>query len=620
MPEASAGPLAGKKVRVVKLGYLSGKEGLRVAHNIIKGEVSVQIGDKLQKTILEESAVSAVDPKWQKPCKWKNMVLSRDLKQKILSACGGLTLWMEDSAFLAPEPIELVESAKPKMLLDSHLLFGWELLRWHFSTPSADHFSAHGYLLLDPLLSGSWLLENAEVAPKETLEAQMRRLWQAATGLFCPIFCNNHWSLLVLKKPQESAGQPTLYYFDSMAEDSEHFVLNADAAAKVLKFLLQDEQANLPPVPECQMQESDDCGFWTLAFCLELLALWRFEGPRSRGQQKIMVYDLKSQLSTWLKVLKAEQTKSQSDLEKRLKNIGSEQATLQKKAKALAKTVAETAAAASEAAKLADLVYNKNKMPTLSDLPPSSKMAIEKIRDLGDPGVCSRCRYASGCLACSVEKAERYHLNLLRHSLGLPKLCPCLSDTLCEASCFRNFGVLSKHTVFQSACCQEISDADLELVWLLLRSLASLRGSSVVAAVWCGSLVHATVSHFFGRFLFHLWLTASDAASSDVLRDRFCIITFLNIKVLRIGNFRKIIRSYCDCLPIIAHVQAPWDLLTIKILKGRIKNLYCQNREILGSCQNYLKLLHALYNCASNIIYIMRAQASLWYAAKVLKI
>ena len=43
------------------------------------------------------------------------------------------------------------------------------------------------------------------------------------------------------------------------------------------------------------------------------------------------------------------------------------------------------------------------------------------------------------------------------------------------------------------------------------------------------------------------------------------------------------------------------DLLTIKILKGRIKNLYCQNREILGFCENYLKLLHALHNCASNI-------------------
>ena len=47
------------------------------------------------------------------------------------------------------------------------------------------------------------------------------------------------------------------------------------------------------------------------------------------------------------------------------------------------------------------------------------------------------------------------------------------------------------------------------------------------------------------------------------------------------------------------------DLLTNKILKGRIKNLYCQNRDILGFCENYLKLLHALYNCASNITVLL---------------
>ena len=53
------------------------------------------------------------------------------------------------------------------------------------------------------------------------------------------------------------------------------------------------------------------------------------------------------------------------------------------------------------------------------------------------------------------------------------------------------------------------------------------------------------------------------------------------------------------------------DLLTIKILKGRIKNLYCQNRDILGFCENYLKLLHALYNCVANIISFIMMYASL---------
>ena len=43
------------------------------------------------------------------------------------------------------------------------------------------------------------------------------------------------------------------------------------------------------------------------------------------------------------------------------------------------------------------------------------------------------------------------------------------------------------------------------------------------------------------------------------------------------------------------------DLLIIKILKGRNKIFFCQNLDILGSCNFFLKVLHALYNCLFNI-------------------
>ena len=72
------------------------------------------LGEKLQKVILPEAEVCAVQAGWLKPCKWKSMVLSRDLKQKILSACGALSLWMEELEFLAPRAIEPYEAAKQK--------------------------------------------------------------------------------------------------------------------------------------------------------------------------------------------------------------------------------------------------------------------------------------------------------------------------------------------------------------------------------------------------------------------------------------------------------------------------------------------------------------------------
>ena len=143
----------------------------------------------------------------------------------------------------------------------------------------------------------------------------MLRLWNSATALLCPIHCEGHWSLLVLKKVQESAEKPVLQYFDSMESSTEHVQMKASPAEQILKFLLQDEQATLPPPSESQLQESNDCGFWVLAFCLEVLALLRNEGPRGRGQQQICVMDMKSLLATWLKILKTEQMKSQSDIE-----------------------------------------------------------------------------------------------------------------------------------------------------------------------------------------------------------------------------------------------------------------------------------------------------------------
>ena len=369
--------------------------------------------------------MEACQKEWQRPTKWKSMILSKALKQSILSACGALKLWLEDSDHHAAEPLEEVQSKKPQMLLDSHMLFGWELLRWHFSPPHVDFFVQRGFLMLDPVLSGTWLLDVQSdfVADKATLEREMLKIKDEAKVLFCPLHGEGHWSLLVLMQPVAAGDKAAVHYFDSMASDTEKAQINALKAQQLLKHLLQDDNAVLPEKEVTQMQESDDCGFWVLAFILEILALFRNEGPRSRGQTKIQVANLKGFLASWTSILKAEQNKSMKDLEKKQAKLNEELESLKKKAVAMAKSVKDTALAASEAEKLADAVYNKNKVPDLSDLPESAKQAILKISEMGNPGVCSRCRWTSGCLSCSVEKAEKYHLNVLRHSLGLAKLC-----------------------------------------------------------------------------------------------------------------------------------------------------------------------------------------------------
>ena len=254
--------------------------------------------------------MEACQKEWQRPTKWKSMILSKALKQSILSACGALKLWLEDSDHHAAEPLEEVQSKKPQMLLDSHMLFGWELLRWHFSPPHVDFFVQRGFLMLDPVLSGTWLLDVQSdfVADKATLEREMLKIKDEAKVLFCPLHGEGHWSLLVLMQPVAAGDKAAVHYFDSMASDTEKAQINALKAQQLLKHLLQDDNAVLPEKEVTQMQESDDCGFWVLAFILEILALFRNEGPRSRGQTKIQVANLKGFLASWTSILKAEHT------------------------------------------------------------------------------------------------------------------------------------------------------------------------------------------------------------------------------------------------------------------------------------------------------------------------
>ena len=58
--------------------------------------------------------MEACQKEWQRPTKWKSMILSKALKQSILSACGALKLWLEDSDHHAAEPLEEVQSKNPK--------------------------------------------------------------------------------------------------------------------------------------------------------------------------------------------------------------------------------------------------------------------------------------------------------------------------------------------------------------------------------------------------------------------------------------------------------------------------------------------------------------------------
>lgn len=179
---------------------------------------------------------------------------------------------------------------------------------------------------------------------------------------------------------------------------------------------------------------SDQIPLWVKASserALEVCCMLRHEGPKSRGSLKVSVLNLKGLLRLWCSQMKTEQEKCEKALDLRIEKLESERETLRNQALKMAEAVTKAKEAKSDAEALADKVFNQGKSPEYNDLPQSAKDAIDKIELMGNIKVCSRCRYSSGCLSCDKDKALRYHLNVLRHSLGMkPLACPGLSSSL----------------------------------------------------------------------------------------------------------------------------------------------------------------------------------------------
>ena len=421
LPNAEHGLLFGKKVRLLCLDQHCGKEGKCTAHNLISGECTViSIGDTLATRSVNQLDLVEVEPDWKKPLKWKALVLSRVQKREILRACGSLLLLHElpVSEFMVSEPVEELLPKKIQMLLNQHVSFGWHLLKWHFS----GFCESENVQFLDPLLvkcladpalavENQFCSEEAIPAMKEYCTQVMR----TAGAVFVPVYGDNpchHWTLIVILLGSVC----TVNYMDSLPD--EHPQCRKHASA-VLSILLPDK--TLRAREGTEKQEGDDCGFWILAFTLETLALLRGEGPRSRGLTRSVVIDLKTTMRTWLRTLSEEQKKSE-------KELASEQKATEdnlKKAEATAAQLLKKKSVQGEELKqlrsLAEKLLKQGQEPTLADLPASARIEIEEVSRSGY-GICSRCRWSSGCLACSVKHAQRYHLNKLRASLGLPAL------------------------------------------------------------------------------------------------------------------------------------------------------------------------------------------------------
>eukprot|EP00439_Symbiodinium_sp_Y106_P029249 s977_g3.t1 len=176
---------------------------------------------------------------------------------EVCEASGGL---------FAAEPLELMKFSKsyPQMLLDQHLRYGWELLRYNLSNSDENWFLENKICMVDPKLSGQLLAEDHD--SPELLQAALERLRSENKLLFVPVWGQspNHWTLLVLQR-EDLSENFSVKYLDSLSEKHEECSVNA---AKLLSLLLPTEV--LPDRSPSGTQKSDECEFWVLANMLSI--------------------------------------------------------------------------------------------------------------------------------------------------------------------------------------------------------------------------------------------------------------------------------------------------------------------------------------------------------------
>ncbi|CAE7422092.1 unnamed protein product [Symbiodinium natans] len=417
LPAADKGPLFGKTCRVLLEEANCGKSGKCTAHNVLLGTVTLTgVGATCATTTLFADDVCEVEQAWLPPLKWKGMHLKRALKQVVCKACLGIRLSLEEDSY-ASATVELIQK-KPQMLLDQHLLMGWEMLRWHFwdeKSEEPDFFRKHSVRLLDPRLCVQFLYQEHPnpglLPPALAHEATDYKL------LFVPVWAPGppcHWTLLVLDRRE--GDEVCIQYLDTLATVHKNCAQNAQL---LLEALIPG--AVLPDRAKCPLQKSDDCGFWVLASILWICCQLRGEGPASRGSRSRLVMDLVAFLRTWVGQMAEEQKKLEKSLADEDKALKKALKANHAKALKLAASHAAASEASTKAAALAHEVLNQGKEPEASDLSASEKAEIEHIRQFG-LRICSRCSWQSGCLDCCWEKRERYLLNKLRVSLGLAPL------------------------------------------------------------------------------------------------------------------------------------------------------------------------------------------------------
>ena len=413
-PDSGEHPFLGKQVVVASEAakYLFGREGSASNFSAAKNQYMVT----------SDAGNFCADPQWlalkasrpgTDPLKWpKYTQLSKRDMLLMLESIGAVPELGCDIEASQHDSVQVFEASQKIVELDTqHIQMGFSVLRWALAKSSLPSNESSGVYFMEPFLTCN--LEVAEegkilslVECKDffvsEMQAQLAKPWKL---LLIPLHSPGHWTLLVAQRVSaDIASGFTWRFYDSLEGGSKKAAERAVRVGSLLdtQFQLPDRQNVI-----CQPDGSNACGFFCCIFLEQELRLFRAEWLKETTL--VSWTSWKARLSTMSKKLKAEADAMEASANIQWKNFHKEKKQAEEAAEKAKAKLDKLTNVASQAYAAASEALNKHSQKfTWRNLSKENKAKVVALEFSN--GKCSKCRWASGCLACDAWKCLRHCL------------------------------------------------------------------------------------------------------------------------------------------------------------------------------------------------------------------
>ena len=338
--------------------------------------------------------VMEASPSW-KPIHWKQFKqLARLDKQEILESAGYIIKPFLDY----DKQMESTPPAADIELSDTHIMLSWGLIKWNYQVKTQDVSVIDPEFSMEVFLKDHMAMGKSDDIQEGEWRKELIKISKVSSTTLIPINANLHWTLLVIMNGNQCS------YIDTLKNESKECKRRAEVIAKIIL----GGEVTLVRRNEIY-QDGNQCGYYVISY-MEQAAAKKDHGPASTGwpaenqkQWKIRYEKLHKQIAPEHDKLH----KEKQEQEKKSQQIKEQHEKKIKRAEEAIKDIKDHESKAYKAAQEAlasGSQYFKKEML-------SESAQIKILKASAGIGICSKCRWTSGCLECSGQHAFKYHMS-----------------------------------------------------------------------------------------------------------------------------------------------------------------------------------------------------------------